>query len=112
MPHAIDDGFHQNVIILTRNKGYRKTEKDFWLPPFIYRKYPAIREQLKLRYRHYNQVLDYIDELEAKGEAIVLRPERPIEVHRTETDVKKIMALYKEGYALCQKMLEQTKRRL
>jgi predicted patatin/cPLA2 family phospholipase len=29
--HAIDDGFRKNVIILTRNKGYRKEEKDFWL---------------------------------------------------------------------------------
>ena len=34
--HAIDDGFRKNVIVLTRNKGYRKEEKDFWLPGFIY----------------------------------------------------------------------------
>lgn len=72
--HAIDDGFRKNVIVLTRNKGYRKEEKDFWLPGFIYRRYPAIRKQLKLRYRNYNEVLDYIDELEAKGDAIVIRP--------------------------------------
>ena len=51
--HAIDDGFRKNVIVLTRNKGYRKEEKDFWLPGFIYRRYPAIRKQLKLRYRNY-----------------------------------------------------------
>ena len=74
--HAIDDGFRKNVIILTRNKGYRKEEKDFWLPSFIYRKYPAIRKQLKLRYRKYNEVLDYIDELEAAGDAIVIRPKK------------------------------------
>ena len=61
--HAIDDGFKKNVIILTRNKGYRKEEKDFYLPGFIYKKYPLIREQLKLRYHRYNEVLDYIDQL-------------------------------------------------
>jgi len=110
--HAIDDGFHRNVIVLTRNKGYRKVEKNFWLPSFVYRKYPAIREQLKIRYRHYNQVLDYIDELEAKGDVIVIRPVRPIEVHRTETNVKKIMDLYNEGYTLCQKILKQKQKRL
>lgn len=35
--HAIDDGFRKNVIVLTRNKGYRKEEKDLaarlHLPP-------------------------------------------------------------------------------
>ena len=97
---AIDDGFRKNVIILTRNKGYRKKEKDFWLPGFIYRQYPAIREQLKLRYRRYNEVLDYIDELEAKGDAIVIRPEKKIEVGRTTSDRKKLTALYEEGYEI------------
>lgn len=97
---AIDDGFRKNVIILTRNKGYRKKEKDFWLPGFIYRQYPAICEQLKLRYRRYNEVLDYIDELEAKGDAIVIRPEKKIEVGRTTSDRKKLTALYEEGYEI------------
>ena len=81
---AIADGFSKNVIILTRNKGYRKEEKDFYLPGFIYNKYPAIREQLRLRYRRYNEVLDYIDQLEAEGKAFVIRPQSPIKVGRTE----------------------------
>lgn len=97
---AIDDGYPQNVIILTRNKGYRKEDKDFWLPGFIYRKYPAIREQLKLRYRRYNEVLDYIDELERKGDVLVIRPEKPITVGRTENNPDKLAALYEEGYEM------------
>lgn len=97
---AIDDGFPKNVIILTRNKGYRKKEKDFWLPGFIYRKYPAIREQLRLRYRRYNEVLDYIDELEKKGDALVIRPEKKMSVGRTENNPDKLAALYEEGYEI------------
>lgn len=97
---AIDDGFKKNVIILTRNKGYRKEDKDFYLPGFIYRKYPAIREQLKYRYRHYNEVLDYIDELEEQGKAFVIRPENKIEVGRTENNPNKLAALYDEGYEM------------
>ena len=49
---AISDGYSKNVIVLTRNKGYRKEEKDFYLPWFIYKRYPQIRERLKKRYYH------------------------------------------------------------
>lgn len=96
--HAIDDGYLQNVIILTRNKGYRKKEKDFYLPGFIYKQYPAIRNQLKLRYRYYNEVLDYIDQLEAEGRALIIRPEQPVTVGRTEKDIHKLSTFYEEGY--------------
>lgn len=96
---AIADGYEKNVIILTRNKGYRKKDKDFRLPRFIYRKYPAIREQLRLRYKRYNEVLDYIDQLEEEGKAFVIRPEKPLQVGRTERNIQRLTELYNEGYA-------------
>ncbi|HBK29027.1 MAG TPA: patatin family protein [Parabacteroides sp.] len=95
---AIEEGYKQNVIILTRNKGYRKVDKNFYLPPFIYRQFPAIQEQLKLRYKHYNQTLDYIEQLEDEGKAIVIRPVNPIQVGRTERNTDKLRSLYQEGY--------------
>lgn len=98
--HAQEEGYRKNVIILTRNKGYRKPDKDFHLPSFIYRKYPAIHEALRLRYKSYNHTLDYIDELEAEDKVLVIRPQRPIEVGRTERDTRKLQALYEEGYEL------------
>lgn len=104
---SIDDGNLQNVVVLTRNKGYRKKDKDFKLPGFIYRQYPAIREQLRLRYRKYNEVLDYIDELEEQGKVVVIRPERPMEVGRTSDDRQKLIDLYEEGYALAGKVLSE-----
>ena len=102
---AIDDGFKKNVIILTRNKGYRKEDKNFYLPGFIYKQYPAIREQLKLRYKRYNEVLDYIDQLEAEGKAFVIRPENKMEVGRTESNPEKLEALYNEGYELAERLI-------
>lgn len=102
---AIADGFHKNVIILTRNKGYRKKDKNFYLPGFIYKKYPAIREQLKLRYKRYNEVLDYIDRLESEGKALVIRPETKLEVGRTESNPEKLSALYEEGYKAGEKFV-------
>lgn len=98
--HAQEEGYRKNVIILTRNKGYRKPDKDFHLPSLIYRKYPAIREALRLRYKSYNHTLDYIDELETEDKVLVIRPQRPIEVGRTERDTRKLQALYEEGYEL------------
>lgn len=103
---AIEDGYKKNVVILTRNKGYRKKEKDFYLPGFIYSQYPAIREQLKLRYRKYNEVLDYIDQLEAEGKVCVIRPEQPVKVGRTEDNVSRLRDLYAEGYACGRRLVE------
>lgn len=97
--HAIEEGFMRNVVILTRNKGYRKPEKDFHLPSFIYRQYPAIRERLRLRYRAYNQMMDEIDRTEERGEILAIRPINPVEVGRTERNITKLQALYDEGYA-------------
>lgn len=96
----LEEGFKKLVIVLTRNKGYRKKDKDFHLPGFIYKKYPAIREQLKLRYKNYNKVLDYIDQLEQQGIATVIRPINPIKVGRTEQNVEHLEQLYQEGYTL------------
>ena len=36
---------------------------------------------------------------EQRGEIVVIRPERPIEVARMERDTRKLLALYEEGYA-------------
>lgn len=44
--HALNERYTNNVVILTQNKGYRKPEKDFYLPPFLLRKYPVIRHKL------------------------------------------------------------------
>ena len=46
---AIEEGFSRNVLVLTRNKGYRKDEKEIKVPPFFYRKYPLIRKSLAIR---------------------------------------------------------------
>ena len=36
--------------------------------------------------------------LEKEGKAIVIRPPRPVEISRVEKDVRKLNALYQEGY--------------
>ncbi len=103
--HALEQGCDRLVLVLTRNKGYRKADKDFYLPGFIYHQYPALREQLRTRYRRYNETLDFIEQLEREGKAIVIRPEKPLRVGRTGHDPQTLADLYDEGYALAERLL-------
>ena len=49
--------------------------------------------------------LDLIEELEVRGVALVIRPEKPLKVSRIEKDVNKLVELYNEGYELASEKL-------
>lgn len=91
-------GFDNNVVVLTRNKGYRKPDKPTKIPPFFYGRYPALKESICSRNALYNAQISLVEELESQGGLIVIRPQKPIEVGRMERDVSKLRALYDEGY--------------
>ncbi len=96
---AIEDGFKRNIIILTRNKEYRKKPYKFKL--FVkrsYSKYPKLVDKIFNRYKIYNNTLDYIEELENKYKAFVIRPSKPLKVDRLEKNPQKLKELYKMGY--------------
>ena len=101
---ARDLGYDNNVVVLTRNKGYRKSDKPSFVPPFAYRKYPALRDALRRRNMEYNKQIALVEELEERGEIVVIRPERPIEVGRMERSIKRLTALYDEGYELASRI--------
>lgn len=93
-------GHHKNVVILTRNKGYRSSERDRKIPHFIYKKYPRLRVALSRRVAAYNEQLELVDQLEAAGQIVCIRPQDPVEVGRMEKDTTKLERLYQEGYML------------
>ena len=93
-------GYDNNVVVLTRNKGYRKPSKPTFVPPFIYRKYPHLRRAIAERNALYNRQVDMIETLEEKGEITVIRPLMPIVVDRIERDTAKLLDLYNHGYAV------------
>ena len=99
-------GYDNNVVVLTRNKGYRKSEKEMKAVSLFYKEYPAMQEAIRQRNKIYNQQISMIEELEAAGEIVVIRPERPIEVGRMERDTKKLLALYEEGYQIAMRNVE------
>lgn len=107
LQHAIDIGHPTNVLVLTRNRGYRNTGKDMKIPRFIYRKYPRLRVALSRRLAAYNAQLEYVERMEDEGRVICIRPERPMEVDRIEKDIAKLERLYEEGFALGERFCEK-----
>ena len=100
---AWNEGFTHNVVVLTRNRGYRKEAKDIHIPSFFYRKYPKMREALSCRCRVYNEQLEMVERMEEAGEITVIRPQKPVMVDRIERDIQKLTDLYEEGYACAAK---------
>lgn len=107
LQHAIDMGHPTNVLVLTRNRGYRNTGKDMKIPRFIYRKYPRLRVALSRRLAAYNAQLEFVERMEDEGRVICIRPERPMEVDRIEKDIAKLERLYEEGFALGERFCEK-----
>ena len=107
LQHAIDMGHPTNVLVLTRNRGYRDTGKDMKIPRFIYHKYPRLRVVLSRRLAAYNAQLEYVERMEDEGRVICIRPERPMEVDRIEKDIAKLERLYEEGFALGERFCEK-----
>lgn len=93
-------GYSDNVVVLTRNKGYRKPEKPTPVPFPFYRKYPALREAIARRNHLYNEQIARVEALERRGELTVIRPQAPILIGRLERDTRKLLDLYEEGYRL------------
>lgn len=95
--HSIAEGHPLNVVVLTRNRGYRSGERDFRTPPFIYKEYPRLRVALSHRTEVYNRQLELVERMEDWGDIIAIRPQRPLEVDRVCRDPEKLERLYEEG---------------
>lgn len=103
--YAINQGYDKLVVILTRNKGYRKKENRMPLAKVTYRKYPNLRKALQERNATYNRTMDLIERLESEGKITVIRPLKPVEVGRMEKDTNKLKALYQEGYDVAEQLI-------
>lgn len=92
------DGHEKNVVVLTRDRTYRKGTSR--LTKFLkvqYRAYPALVELLEMRHLTYNAQLTYIREAEAAGRAFVIAPSVPLELGRMEKDREKLNEIYLLG---------------
>lgn len=95
---SIADGNKKNVVVLTREAGYRKGPNK--LMPLMKLRYPGAKEFVKRvgdRHIRYNETLEFLEQEEKEGKVFVFRPSRPIQVDRLEKDKDKLTALYNNG---------------
>lgn len=103
--YAMSQGYTKLVVVLTRNRGYRKKEGQMRAARLFYRKYPALQKAISERNAVYNRTMDLIERLEDEDRIVVIRPVRPVEVSRMEKDTKKLASLYQEGYREAERIL-------
>ena len=108
---SLKTGHRKNVIILTRNFGYRKKEgtRGWELYVAAFRKYPNLVRALVNRAKHYNQVLECIEKWEEEGKIFVIRPSVPLTIGRMEADPKKIKEVYELGRDDARRQIEDMK---
>lgn len=106
---SIQDGNRKNIVILTQHDGYRKQPEGAtaWLGSLLYKKYPKTLKAGKERHLMYNHQLDLVAEQERLGNALVICPKAPVNIGRAEKDIKKLTALYEQGYADAKNKQEQ-----
>lgn len=105
--YAMNQGYEKLVVVLTRNKGYRKKSGKMGVAKAFYRKYPQLQKALSERNSVYNRAMDMIEGLEDQGRITVIRPLRPVEVGRMEKDTAKLRALYQEGYDIAKELISR-----
>ena len=98
--HSVNIGHPFNVVVLTRNRGFRNTGHDRKIPHFIYKSYPRLRVALSHRIEAYNKQLEMVEKMEDEGKIVCIRPVRPMDVGRMEKNISKLEALYEEGFSL------------
>lgn len=100
LERAMNDGYHKNIVILTRPDGYQKKKGKLssLLGSLFYYKYPQLLKESKNRHSMYNQQLKLIKEQEVLGNVFVFRPNNSHQIDRLEKNTDKLNALYKQGY--------------
>jgi len=101
------DGYHKNVVILTRNEGYvKKKSRSSWLLNRQFKEYPNLAKAVADRHSVYNDQIAYIEEQERKGNVFVIRPTQKLVVGRIERNRERLVNLYEQGYEDAKKQIE------
>lgn len=103
-------GYTKNIVIATRPQGYRKKAfKHKWLAKLVYGKYPNFINAMINRHVMYNQELEDIEAESAKGNIILIRPSRYINISKMETNPDVIKQMYELGRQDALKVIDNVK---
>lgn len=99
-------GYNRNIVILTQPRDYRKHPgrlSPLWRLVQAHR--PGVARLMLARPAMYNAQLDYLAKQEARGDTLVIAPERPLSISRLATDPEQLQRVYRQGRTLAQTML-------
>lgn len=104
-------GYDRCVVVQTRARGYQKHKNKLsWLAHWLYRRYPAFIAAIENRHKMYNKELADIENMQQKGEVLVIRPSREIKIKHTEKDTRVLQAVYDLGRSDAQNSLPALRR--
>ena len=106
--HALEMGCDRVVVILTRERDYRK-EPDGSMRAIArtFKKNPAFVETMTTRAQRYNENREELFQAEREGKVLVIAPEDTLGCSRTERDTEILRALWQQGYFAGRKLLPQ-----
>ena len=98
---AAEQGVTRSLIITTKPKDYVRKPASFFvkiLMRLVYPKYPCVLEDYKVRHLNYYKQIGLINELEEKGQAMMIYPSKTIKVSRWKGDPEKCNELFELGW--------------
>jgi predicted patatin/cPLA2 family phospholipase len=104
-----EDGYERIVVVETRPEGYRKGKTNPIAAKVFYSKYPNLVETINNRYKAYNAILQEIEELDAKGEIVLVRPTKDLKLGRIESNPDRLQEMYDLGIEDAKRLLPQIK---
>ena len=104
---SFQDGNVKSLVITTKKKDFRRKKAGMAMRTLFkmkYAGYPKLVERFENWDLEYNRSLDQMQEMEKKGQLMVIHPTNLYGVGRVEKDRERLDALYEEGYHTAEKM--------
>lgn len=103
-------GYNKNIVVLTQPREYRKEpNKLMKLMEIVLKQYPKLLETMRNRYIVYNQEKDYVFQKADRNEVLVIYPEKPLGISRTEKDPDALQRCYDAGRLAAKTRLQEIK---
>jgi len=103
-------GYERNIVVLTQPRDYfKKKSKLVWIIKQLTKKYPKVGEVMARRHDMYNEELEYIAAQEKAGNTLLIYPDKPLKIGRTELNEKKMRRVHRQGYEAARLMMPQIK---
>ena len=101
-------GFDRAVVIVTQDRSYEKKPYEFMPAARArYADYPYLPEGIETRHDRYNIQRMHLWKYEREGRALVVAPQKPVEVGHVEHDPAKLLDLYIQGRQEAKRLLAE-----